>query len=48
MTILVRVGLSTGAGVADEYLRLLDTFSGHIAMKAWQRDRLYDEIMRGP
>jgi SAM-dependent methyltransferase len=31
---------------ADEYLRLLDTFSGHIAMKAWQRDRLYGEIRR--
>jgi len=31
---------------AEEYLRLLDTFSGHIAMKAWQRDRLYGEIRR--
>ncbi len=31
---------------ADSYLRLLDTFSGHIAMKAWQRDRLYGEIRR--
>ena len=31
---------------ADEYLRLLDTFSNHIAMKAWQRDRLYGEIRR--
>ncbi len=31
---------------ADEYLRLLDTFSNHIAMKAWQRDRLYSEIRR--
>jgi SAM-dependent methyltransferase len=31
---------------ADEYIRLLDTFSGHIAMKAWQRDRLYGEIRR--
>jgi SAM-dependent methyltransferase len=29
---------------ADGYLRLLDTFSGHIAMDAWQRDRLYSEI----
>ena len=26
------------------YLALLDTFSGHIAMAAWQRDRLYGEI----
>jgi SAM-dependent methyltransferase len=31
---------------ADGYLRLLDTFSGHIAMKPWQRDRLYSEIRR--
>jgi SAM-dependent methyltransferase len=31
---------------AQEYLRLLDTFSGHIAMAAWQRDRLYGEIRR--
>jgi SAM-dependent methyltransferase len=31
---------------ADGYLRLLDTFSGHIAMQPWQRDRLYKEIRR--
>ncbi len=31
---------------ADEYVRLLDTFSGHIAMRAWQRDRLYGEVRR--
>jgi len=31
---------------AEEYLRLLDTFSGHIAMQKWQRDRLYGEIGR--
>jgi SAM-dependent methyltransferase len=31
---------------ADEYLRLLDTFSGHIAMYDWQRNRLYGEIRR--
>jgi SAM-dependent methyltransferase len=31
---------------ADEYIRLLDTFSGHIAMAQWQRDRLYGEIRR--
>ncbi len=31
---------------ADEYIRLLDTFSGHIAMDAWKRDRLYGEIRR--
>jgi SAM-dependent methyltransferase len=31
---------------ADGYLRLLDTFSGHIAMAEWQRERLYGEIRR--
>jgi SAM-dependent methyltransferase len=31
---------------ADDYIRLLDTFSGHIAMEEWQRDRLYGEIRR--
>jgi SAM-dependent methyltransferase len=31
---------------ADGYLRLLDTFSSHIAMQPWQRDRLYGEIRR--
>jgi hypothetical protein len=31
---------------AAGYLRLLDTFSGHIAMEPWQRDRLYGEIRR--
>jgi SAM-dependent methyltransferase len=31
---------------AEAYLGLLDTFSGHIAMKPWQRDRLYSEIRR--
>ena len=30
----------------ESYLRLLDTFSGHIALEAWQRDRLYGEIRR--
>jgi SAM-dependent methyltransferase len=29
---------------ADEYIALLDTFSGHIAMEATKRDRLYTEI----
>jgi len=29
---------------AEQYLRLLDTFSGHIAMDTWKRDRLYSEI----
>lgn len=29
-----------------QYLRLLDTFSGHISMARWQRDRLYGEIRR--
>lgn len=31
---------------ADGYIRLLDTFSGHLAMAGWQRDRLYGEIRR--
>ncbi|MDX6198788.1 MAG: hypothetical protein QOJ79_1939 [Actinomycetota bacterium] len=31
---------------ADSYLHLLDTFSGHIAMADWQRDKLYGEIRR--
>jgi SAM-dependent methyltransferase len=31
---------------ADEYTRLLDTFSSHIAMAPWQRRRLYGEIRR--
>ncbi|MBO0834906.1 MAG: class I SAM-dependent methyltransferase [Actinobacteria bacterium] len=30
----------------DEYLALLDTFSSHIAMAPWQRDRLHGEIRR--
>ena len=34
------------AADADGYLGLLDTFSGHIAMAPWQRDRLYGEIRR--
>jgi SAM-dependent methyltransferase len=29
---------------ADGYIDLLNTFSGHIAMQDWQRDRLYGEI----
>jgi len=31
---------------AEAYIALLDTFSGHIAMADWQRDRLYGEIRR--
>jgi SAM-dependent methyltransferase len=31
---------------AEEYTRLLDTFSNHIAMDTWKRDRLYSEIRR--
>jgi SAM-dependent methyltransferase len=31
---------------AEEYIQLLDTFSSHIAMAPWQRDRLYAEIRR--
>jgi SAM-dependent methyltransferase len=29
---------------ADEYIMLLDTFSGHLAMEPWKRERLYGEI----
>jgi len=29
---------------AEGYIELLNTFSGHIAMQDWQRDRLYGEI----
>jgi SAM-dependent methyltransferase len=31
---------------ADGYVELLNTFSGHLAMAQWQRDRLYGEIRR--
>ena len=31
---------------AESYIDLLNTFSGHIAMQDWQRDRLYGEIRR--
>ena len=31
---------------AQGYIDLLNTFSGHIAMAPWQRDRLYGEIRR--
>jgi hypothetical protein len=31
---------------AADYIRLLDTFPGHIAMRPWQRDRLSGEIRR--
>jgi SAM-dependent methyltransferase len=31
---------------AEEYVRLLDTFSGHISMESWKRERLYGEIRR--
>lgn len=29
---------------ADQYIDLLNTFSGHITMSDWQRERLYSEI----
>ncbi|WP_199622697.1 class I SAM-dependent methyltransferase [Paenibacillus alkalitolerans] len=28
----------------DEYIKLLETFSGHILMEEWKRDKLYNEI----
>jgi SAM-dependent methyltransferase len=31
---------------ADEYIALLETFSGHISMDAWKRERLYGEVRR--
>ncbi|MGI8794764.1 MAG: class I SAM-dependent methyltransferase, partial [Acidimicrobiales bacterium] len=31
---------------AEGYIDLLNTFSGHISMEGWQRDRLYGEIRR--
>jgi SAM-dependent methyltransferase len=31
---------------AESYIDLLNTFSGHITMAPWQRDRLYGEIRR--
>jgi hypothetical protein len=31
---------------ADRYIDLLNTFSGHIAMQPWQRERLYGEVRR--
>ncbi|HET7343550.1 MAG TPA: methyltransferase domain-containing protein [Methylomirabilota bacterium] len=31
---------------AESYIDLLETFSGHIAMQPWQRERLYSEIRR--
>ena len=31
---------------ADGHIGLLETFSGHIAMEQWQRDRLFGEIRR--
>jgi SAM-dependent methyltransferase len=31
---------------AEEYIELLSTFSGHLAMAEWKRERLYGEIRR--
>jgi SAM-dependent methyltransferase len=31
---------------AEEYIGLLSTFSGHLTMENWQRERLYGEIRR--
>ena len=31
---------------AEEYIELLSTFSGHLAMADWKRQRLYGEIRR--
>ena len=32
--------------LAEEYIELLETFSGHLAMAGWKRSRLYGEIRR--
>jgi hypothetical protein len=34
-----------GAAV-DTYIDVLNTYSGHIAMEQWQRDKLYAEVRR--
>jgi hypothetical protein len=31
---------------AEQYIALLDTFSSHIDMAPWQRDRLFGEVRR--
>jgi SAM-dependent methyltransferase len=31
---------------AEEYIELLETFSGHLAMVRWKKDRLYGEMRR--
>ena len=31
---------------AEEYIGLLSTFSGHLTMADWQRDRLFGEVRR--
>jgi SAM-dependent methyltransferase len=36
----------TRSYTADQYIALLDTFSSHIDMEPWQRNRLYGEIRR--
>jgi SAM-dependent methyltransferase len=45
-TILVRQYDWEIVYTAEEYIELLTTFSGHIAMADWQRDRLFSEIRR--
>ena len=30
----------------EQYIELVSTFSGHLSMASWQRDRLYGEIRR--
>jgi hypothetical protein len=44
--VVVRRYLEEVAYTADEYIALLDTFSGHRAMEAARRFRLYEEIHR--
>jgi hypothetical protein len=39
-------GLTPGDHLLEEYIELLETFSGHLDMAEWKRRRLYGEIRR--
>ncbi len=42
----VRRYLWTVDYTADQYIDVLNTYSGHIAMEQWKRDKLYTEVRR--
>ena len=44
--VLAKEFIWTRSYTAEQYIALLDTFSSHIDMGQWQRDRLYGEIRR--